>query len=359
MTINFNDKIINGLYYGAIGDALGYQVEFTSHKNMPSKIPLDNTLIISDDTQMSLALGRAINNWIPGKDENSVACFWYNIVDEFLDWYVDPDNNRAPGDTCLGSMRSINENLDEVQLEKIVFDSSRTSTGSGAVMRVFPVMAVPAEYRYALAWAQAITTHADPRSVVAAMTVVNAVETIITTGSYSLNDTKEFLHQLSTPETFVTLNIPSGAWMKSLALASTGGTDDEIRTLGAYLEGMNEVDRNGLTLHSVIDNGIAYLDGVDADTALDPSLDVQDIIGAGGWDSVSAVGIFLLGLDLATNKGLPPCSVMNWLIRTSGDSDTVASVFGQLYGFYGRDDLLDSLIDRIEPRYLEEINALI
>lgn len=359
MTINFNDKIINGLHYGAIGDALGYQVEFTSHKNMPSSIPLKNTLIVSDDTQMTLALGRAINNWVPGKDENSVAWFWYNIVDEFLEWYVDPDNDRAPGDTCMSSMKSINENLEEVRLEEIVFDSSRTSTGSGAVMRVFPAMAVPAEYRYAVAWAQAITTHADPRSAVAAMTVVNAAETIITTGSYSLNDTKEFLHQLSTPETFVTLNIPSGAWMKSLALASTGGTDDEIRTLGSYLERMNEVDRNGLTLHNVIDNGITYLDGIDADTALDPSLDVQDIIGAGGWDSVSAVGIFLLGLDLAINKGLPPCKVMNWLIRTSGDSDTVASVFGQLYGFYGSDDLLDSLIDRIESRYLEEINSLV
>lgn len=359
MTEHMNERITRGLHYGAIGDALGYQVEFYPFSQMPMTIPIPKELVVSDDTQMALALARSVRDWIPGNDTRSISLFWANTIHQFLDWMDSPDNNRAPGSTCMGSLRLlVNGVTEDAPVEKIIHNSAMVSTGSGAVMRVFPVMGVPAEYRYALAWAQAIITHSDPRAAVAAMMVVNAAESIIAKGTYDLEDTRKFLSKINSPEAFITTRIPNGDWVRSLAVASVGHDDDALHSLGEYLEGIHEPDYNGLTLETVIDNAIEYVTETDPEEIMDPLVDIQDVIGAGGWDSVSAIGIALLGLHLVTAMDRDPLDVMYWLIRTGGDSDTVATVFGHLYGFYENNDLFDSLINKIEIQYQEEIDEV-
>jgi ADP-ribosylglycohydrolase len=75
--------------------------------------------VVSDDTQMSLAVWRALGESEP------VGAF----VDEFLAWRVDPDNTRAPGNTCLSALGAIAAGAS--WLEATVLGSK----GCGTVMR--------------------------------------------------------------------------------------------------------------------------------------------------------------------------------------------------------------------------------
>ena len=94
-----------GIIYGlAIGDALGYPTEFLSLPQIKekygslgiqdlSKAPA----LFSDDTQMSIAITEAL---IRVGDKN-IETIMEAVKDEFIKWYHSPENNRAPGRTCL------------------------------------------------------------------------------------------------------------------------------------------------------------------------------------------------------------------------------------------------------------------
>lgn len=53
--------------------------------------------LFSDDTQMNIAIAEAL---IDAGDQE-VATIMSSIKKEFVKWHHSPDNNRAPGDTCL------------------------------------------------------------------------------------------------------------------------------------------------------------------------------------------------------------------------------------------------------------------
>ncbi|CAM5659596.1 hypothetical protein SALBM217S_01812 [Streptomyces griseoloalbus] len=90
----------------ALGDALGFPTEF---KDVPSilatygdwrDLDLPKPAIVTDDTQMTLALGRGLRTAMdrgtlgPKRLERPVR-------EEFVEWWRSPENNRAPGNTCL------------------------------------------------------------------------------------------------------------------------------------------------------------------------------------------------------------------------------------------------------------------
>ena len=154
------DQIAACLIAGALGDALGYEVEFSSWPAIQSRFGRDGIrelslhsgkARISDDTQMTLftaeglilAFGRAQERGISGKIE-------YYLLQAYLCWLrtqgypsdslwspvsrllKNPDMNhpRAPGNTCLSALRSGKCGTIEEPINH--------SKGCGGVMRSAP-----------------------------------------------------------------------------------------------------------------------------------------------------------------------------------------------------------------------------
>jgi ADP-ribosylglycohydrolase len=98
----------------AIGDALGFPAEFLSIQEIRSRYgPKGITDLqpsaghpagtYTDDTQMTLALARAII----ARGNASEGEFLDEVAREFVAWSQSPDNDRAPGMTCMAACRAL------------------------------------------------------------------------------------------------------------------------------------------------------------------------------------------------------------------------------------------------------------
>lgn len=160
-----NDRVRGSLIGGAIGDALGYPIEFMSLKAIKQKYGENGYVdyrefnnagkaVISDDTQMTLFTANGLLNYIT-RITITNAFHWkilvesvtlayknwlqtqegvenYYSYDPFKCWIRDIKElnvRRAPGNTCLSALRSLKQ-WREVQND---------SKGCGGVMRVAPV----------------------------------------------------------------------------------------------------------------------------------------------------------------------------------------------------------------------------
>lgn len=142
---------IKGMIFGlAIGDALGYPIEFMGEKeiinnfNKVYKFEESSTNnykkgIYSDDTQMSIATINAILN-----SKN-----FYNeiiekeLISEYKKWYLtqsDYNQKRHPGFTCLSALQySIDHSIEKINYGKCINDSK----GCGGIMRVASLGLLP------------------------------------------------------------------------------------------------------------------------------------------------------------------------------------------------------------------------
>lgn len=95
------------------------------------------------------------------------------VREEFVDWYQSPDNNRAPGRTCLVACNLLKKEGRPWQ------DASQIgSKGCGANMRVAPVGLVPGlddEQRSGAAQLQSALTHGHPTALAASDLTAHAV----------------------------------------------------------------------------------------------------------------------------------------------------------------------------------------
>ena len=98
----------------AVGDALGYPVEFISLGEIRDRYGPDGITglepsrghpagTFTDDTQMSLAIARAILS----RGHDTEEAFLSKVAQEFVAWSISPDNDRAPGITCMASCRDL------------------------------------------------------------------------------------------------------------------------------------------------------------------------------------------------------------------------------------------------------------
>lgn len=157
------NKIRGGLVGGAIGDALGYPVEFMSWKSIQKeygsggiqKYDLDfetGAAVFSDDTQMSLFTANGIligetHGHLKGI-QGPIANYVHIAYKEWLrtqEWGSDPRQehhcwlyeipdlhyNRAPGTTCMSALRSGKMGSIDAPLN--------SSKGCGGVMRIAPL----------------------------------------------------------------------------------------------------------------------------------------------------------------------------------------------------------------------------
>ncbi|MFE3181934.1 ADP-ribosylglycohydrolase family protein [Streptomyces violascens] len=161
----------------ALGDALGFPTEFNDVPAILAKcgpwreMALPNPAFVTDDTQMTLALGRGIRTAMdrgllgPDRLEGPVRA-------EFVDWYHSPENNRAPGRTCLVACAKLDSGLPWQQASQI------GSKGCGANMRVAPIGLVPGlseEQRAGAAQLQSALTHGHPTALAASDLTARAV----------------------------------------------------------------------------------------------------------------------------------------------------------------------------------------
>lgn len=164
------DKIKGSLFGGAIGDALGYPIEFMSEEQIFNMYGLNGITdyeldektgkaLVSDDTQMTLftadgmlvgetrlclrGIGGIPHNYI-SKSYNDWLCTQQMRIEEFEEkrrsgyfctsWLCDvPElySRRAPGNTCISAIAS--------RKEGSISKHINNSKGCGGVMRVAPI----------------------------------------------------------------------------------------------------------------------------------------------------------------------------------------------------------------------------
>ncbi|MFD7443149.1 ADP-ribosylglycohydrolase family protein [Streptomyces sp. NPDC059909] len=161
----------------ALGDALGFPTEFNDVPAILAKygpwreMELPRPAIVTDDTQMTLALARGIRT---AMDRGLLAPLRLTrpVREEFVNWYHSPENNRAPGRTCLVACHKLDSDMPWQEASQIA------SKGCGANMRVAPVGLVPGlseGQRAGAAQLQAALTHGHPTALAASDLTARAV----------------------------------------------------------------------------------------------------------------------------------------------------------------------------------------
>jgi ADP-ribosylglycohydrolase len=165
----------SGSFFGlAYGDALGKPTEFLTVDEIvrrygpagPRELTGDPALV-TDDTQMALAVAWALRD-APAYTAEAVEPL---LRRRFLDWAVSPDNNRAPGVTCLRACAELDRGL---RWQDATVAGSK---GCGANMRVTPVglLDVDLDTLAGLAQLQAGLTHGHPTGLAASELTAYAV----------------------------------------------------------------------------------------------------------------------------------------------------------------------------------------
>lgn len=168
--MNALDRFRGSILGLAVGDALGHPTEFISNLGSirarwppygvtgfePSGRHAPGTF--TDDTQMAISVARALCR--VGRRDLDTLMGVMGV--EFVAWASSPDNNRAPGNTCLQGCRNLARRVPWREA------GVRGSKGSGAAMRAAPVGLYHADDLDALvrvAAAQSALTHAHPTGV--------------------------------------------------------------------------------------------------------------------------------------------------------------------------------------------------
>nr|WP_204291025.1 ADP-ribosylglycohydrolase family protein [Micromonospora gifhornensis] len=174
MTTPAPGRVAGSIFGLAFGDALGKPTEFLSVAEIDERYgpagPRDlvgDPVLVTDDTQMALAVAWALHD-APQLTPGAVEPL---LRQRFLAWAASPDNNRAPGMTCLRACAELSRGLPWQQATVI------DSKGCGANMRVTPVglLDVDPDTLAGLAQLQAGLTHGHPTGLAASELTAYAV----------------------------------------------------------------------------------------------------------------------------------------------------------------------------------------
>jgi ADP-ribosylglycohydrolase len=162
------DRVMAVLFGLALGDALGAPTEFMSLDGIRTCYGAQgimeppNPALFTDDTQMTLALAEGIVSC----ETDDLDSIMRAVGRRFVEWLNSPENNRAPGLTCLDGVRRFEagEGWREA--------GSVGSKGCGSAMRVAPIGVLyqddPDRLRQ-VAEASSLITHRHPAAVAASI----------------------------------------------------------------------------------------------------------------------------------------------------------------------------------------------
>lgn len=342
------ENLIKGAIYGfAYGDAWGKDTEFKSYDQIISQLtPFPDPALVTDDTQMSLYALSAIMNEVTSnpaqlenlhleeKKRNSIRVLF---ADSFVQFAEDPDNNRAPGTTCMNALNSYKQARnqhpapeDMTGMEGVVADSK----GCGANMRSgwLGLLPLDEEDIINLAILQSETTHGHPLALSSSVLTALTLRAIITgeivprQGHYyqwavdKVTDLEEKSSAFS--------DHSAGGWnpdyklgLKMLADFLTSKADD----VSVFSESAELTD------------------------------DICSFFGE-GWVAEEAYLCALMGADYSP---LDPIEGLERLVRSNGDSDSLAAIGGQFIGaFDGFEVFPENWTKLLEPRYSKELKEV-
>ncbi|MEV6175369.1 ADP-ribosylglycohydrolase family protein [Streptomyces sp. NPDC051954] len=309
----------------ALGDALGFPTEFNDVPSILAKfgpwreMELPTPAIVTDDTQMTLALGKGLRAAMDrGVLEPSGMA--ESVRREFIAWNRSPENNRAPGATCIRACGLLEGDGPWQEASQI------DSKGCGANMRVAPlglISGLSDEQRAGAAQLQSALTHGHPTALAASDLTAHAVRLLAQgaepTGlvgllrSYALENRTTYHHR----------------WLDDLWTRSQDPSAEQFMMRGW-------------------DECLAILDRLqDALRTVSPETDPCLATGA-GWIAEEALATGLLCFLLFVDE---PLTALRRAACTSGDSDSIACLTGAFAGAYlGSDAWPTEWADRIEYR---------
>lgn len=325
------ERICGSLLGGAIGDALGYPVEFQDaghswiHEYIPD--PKTGMALISDDTQMTLFtacgvlwgysrscmkgiggdiwhyIGFAYDDWLktqnPDGRKQKMPVSWIRNIPQL-------NARRAPGNTCLSALEAGGGSI-----EKPI----NNSKGCGGVMRIAPVALYGGAHHHwdkkynARACAEtAALTHGHPLGWLPAAALGNILYDIMQNFSlaYAIEDTLLLLREM----------------------------------YGEYPETRRLTERIKLAM------SLAAMDGYTSSVNLMAEFEVTERLGK-GWTGEEALAVGLFSAAACLGRGFDQC-VWN-AVGHEGDSDSTASIAGQIWGAYmGEGSLHDKWLKNLE-----------
>jgi ADP-ribosylglycohydrolase len=310
----------------ALGDALGFPTEFNDVPSILAtcgpwrEMELPTLAIVTDDTQMTLALGKGLRT---AMDLGVLApeAMVEPVRGEFIAWNRSPENNRAPGNTCLRACDLLE------RTDRPWQDASQIgSKGCGANMRVAPIGLVPGlsdEQRAGAAQLQSALTHGHPTALAASDLTAHAVR---------------LLAQGADPAGLVGL-------LRSYAY------DNRTRYHHRWLDDLWTRGQDPTPEHFIArgwDDCLAVLDRLrDAVRDVSPETDPCLATGA-GWIAEEALATALLCFLWFVDE---PLTALRRAACTSGDSDSIACLTGAFAGAWlGADAWPTEWADRIEYR---------
>ena len=289
----------------AYGDALGKPTEFQDYDTIvatygpggPRELTGDPALV-TDDTQMALEVGTAL---VAAGSPLTPAGFEPPLRAGFAAWAISPDNDRAPGMTCLQAIGNLGDGR-RWQGATIV-----ASKGCGANMRVTPVGLVrdlTDEQRSGAAQLQAALTHGHPTGLAASELTAYAVTWLA--GGLDPADLLPALRQRCADQR----RGYHERWLGDLWRRSGSPTAEDFIALG-WDECATALDRVALALRR-------------ADRDGDPCL----ATGA-GWIAEEALATALYCYLLSPDE---PLAALGRGAVSSGDSDSIACLAGAFAG---------------------------
>ena len=320
-------KIKNSIYGLALGDALGYRTEFLSFQNSLTEYGSQNIydlrdeLLVSDDTQMSLYLlhgfANAYDSRAPyaGQEKDIIV----SIAKQFLIWLYDPENCRAPGNACIGSMRE----LDRTIIRGVDWNNAfvggainKNSKGSGTVMRspwlglLNASGVVPDENLESLCDLQSSLTHQHPTALHAS-----------------------YLTALLTSKLFTGDLVPGELKSFSEDFCVSQPSDLGWRDLTRTLKNVNDLPAGYKASHF-------------------SDCDASNIIGA----SMTAENVLVTSIAYIDYFGDDAVEVLRRSMFNSGDSDTIGATAGGMIGAYYDEPVWDGLEHLVESNYVPQLD---
>jgi ADP-ribosyl-[dinitrogen reductase] hydrolase len=296
------DRILGCLLGGAVGDAMGYAVEFDSWHAIKSRfgadgivepVVNDGRIHVSDDTQMTLFAMEGLARSGEAIHRHDLDAIIGRIRLEYLDWLdtqhghrpddklsgkigSDPRLRRrmAPGNTCLSALESGGRGSMEHPLND--------SKGCGGVMRVAPIGLLTGwrpEDTAELAARAAVLTHGHASGYLSAAAMAAIVR-------LSLNG----------------IELAGAARQSSKIISGKTGAAETINAIDAAL---SAASREASNHRQAIGS-----------------------LGDGGWCGEDALAIGLY--SAIAGQSFP--QVLSIAANHDGDSDSTASIAGQLYG---------------------------
>lgn len=328
------NNFIKGCLFGmAIGDGYGYPTEFLSIKEIKDKWspngpeqPEGNPILVTDDTQMAIAVAQALI--LSSKDNFNIAILEQNLIQNYIRWLNDPQNNRAPGMTCIRSCERLEKGLHWTRATEL------NSKGCGANMRVVPVgllasKGLDSTTIGAIAQFQSALTHAHPTALAASEITAITVSKLF--NKIPAQDLLDELLKYSEQQK----GEYHSTYLKNIWDRPPFRSSEEFITLGWE------------QIIAVLLKVKEALLRKDKDT--DPCL----LVGA-GWIAEEAFATALYCFLLFPEQ---PIKAIQRAVITSGDSDSIACLTGAFSGVYcGINKIPKDWVNRIE--YKDELETI-